>query len=83
MVEKLEQAEASPTNIFQASYLKQTLMMWISFACILFIFYAIQTYTPTVLLKEGFGLSSAFLLTTIIVIASIKKEHLAISAILS
>lgn len=64
-------------HIFRRAYLKRTLMMWISFACILFIFYAIQTYTPTVLLKEGFGLKNAFLLTTIIVVASIPGKYLA------
>jgi putative MFS transporter len=68
---------SSPALIFRRDYLKRTLMMWISFACILFIFYAIQTYTPTVLLKQGYGLSNAFLLTTIIVIASIPGKYLA------
>lgn len=40
---------ASPLAFLRRPYLKRTLMMWVSFACILFIFYAIQTYTPTVL----------------------------------
>jgi MFS transporter, putative metabolite:H+ symporter len=62
--------EGQPT-LFQRPYLKRTLMMWIAFACILFIFYAVQTYTPTVLVQQGYSLGSAFLMTTIIVIASI------------
>ena len=50
-------------------------MMWISFSCILFMFYAIQTYTPTVLLKEGNALGTSFLLTSIIVLASIPGKY--------
>ncbi|GLV56572.1 MFS transporter [Dictyobacter sp. S3.2.2.5] len=69
------------SGIFSRAYLKRTLMMCISFACILFIFYAIQTYTPTVLLKEGYGISNAFLLTTIIVLASIPGKYAAAYAI--
>jgi len=67
----------SPLAIFHRGYLKRTLMMWISFACILFIFYAIQTYTPTVLVKQGNGIGDAFLLTTIIVIASVPGKYVA------
>lgn len=67
----------SPMLIFRRAYIKRTVMMWISFACILFIFYAIQTYTPTVLLKQGYGMSNAFLLTTIIVLASIPGKYFA------
>src|SRR5437763_6068655 len=36
--------QRSPYNqIFQRPYLKRTVMMWVAFSCILFIFYAIQT----------------------------------------
>ncbi len=55
----------SPASIFKHEYRKRTLMMWVSFACILFIFYAIQTYTPTVLIKQGYGFGGSFLLTSI------------------
>jgi putative MFS transporter len=68
-------------TIFRRDYLRRTLMMWIAFSCILFIFYAIQTYTPTVLVKEGYGLSNAFLLTTIIVVASIPGKYCAAYAV--
>jgi putative MFS transporter len=68
---------ASPRILFQRSYKKRTLMMWVSFACILFIFYAIQTYTPTVLLQEGYGFGSSFLLTSIIVLASVPGKWVA------
>lgn len=66
---------ASPFAFLRRPYLKRTLMMWVSFACILFIFYAIQTYTPTVLVKQGYGLDNAFLYTSFIVIASIPGKY--------
>lgn len=67
----------SLTTVFQRAYSKRTLMMGISFSCILFIFYAIQTYTPTVLVKMGYGVENSFFLTTIIVVASIPGKYLA------
>ena len=75
--EKVNRQSASSTHVFQKGYLKRTVMMWIAFSCILFIFYAIQIYTPTVLIKEGYSISTAFLLTTIIVVASIPGKYFA------
>lgn len=69
-------AVATRPNIFRKPYLRRTLMMWVSFSCILFMFYAVQTYTPTVLVKQGYKLGDAFLLTSIIVIASIPGKYL-------
>lgn len=68
-------------DVFRTGYLKRTIMMWISFSCILFMFYAIQTYTPTVLLKEGNTLGTSFLLTSIIVLASIPGKYAAAYAL--
>jgi putative MFS transporter len=68
-------------QIFQRPYLKRTVMMWVAFSCILFIFYAIQTYTPTVLIQQGDANSMAFLLTAIIVIASIPGKYAAAFAV--
>jgi putative MFS transporter len=65
----------------QRPFLKRTVMMWIAFSSILFIFYAIQTYTPTVLIQKGYGNATAFLLTTIIVIASIPGKYAAAFAV--
>ncbi|QBD78184.1 MFS transporter [Ktedonosporobacter rubrisoli] len=73
--------KTAPTLIFQGTYRKRTFMMWTAFACILFIFYAIQTYTPSVLLKQGYGVGNAFLLTTIIVVASIPGKYFAAYAV--
>ncbi len=67
----------TPLDLFRGRYLKRTLMMWISFAAILFIFYAVQTYTPTVLVKQGYNIGNSFLLTTIIVFASIPGKYAA------
>jgi MFS transporter, putative metabolite:H+ symporter len=68
-------------QIFQRPYLKRTVMMWVTFSCILFIFYAIQTYTPTVLIQQGYAKATAFLLTAIIVIASIPGKYAAAFAV--
>jgi putative MFS transporter len=68
-------------QILERPFLKRSVMMWIVFSCILFIFYAIQTYTPTVLIQQGYGNATAFLLTTIIVIASIPGKYAAAFAV--
>jgi putative MFS transporter len=68
-------------QIFERPYLKRTVMMWVAFSCILFIFYAIQTYTPTVLLQQGYASATAFLLTAIIVVASIPGKYAAAFAV--
>src|SRR6266566_989697 len=68
-------------QIFQRPYLKRTVMMWVAFSCILFIFYAIQTYTPTVLIQKGYANSMAVLLTAIIVVASIPGKYAAAFAV--
>jgi len=72
-----QKTPSSNANILQGIYRKRTLMMWGAFSCILFVFYAIQTYTPTVLVKEGYSLGNAFLVTTLIVLASIPGKYFA------
>lgn len=68
---------ASYSQIVHRPYLKRSAMMWIAFSCILFIFYAIQVYTPTVLIQKGYGSATAFLMTAIIVTASIPGKYAA------
>ena len=68
-------------QILERPYLKRTVMMWVAFSCILFIFYAIQTYTPTVLIQQGYASAMAFLLTAIIVVASIPGKYAAAFAV--
>ncbi len=62
--------------LFQGRYFLRTIMMWIAFPCILFVFYAIQTYTPTVLVKQGYAIGNAFLMTALIVVVSIPGKYL-------
>jgi putative MFS transporter len=81
VLQQLQIYKVSPRGIVQKPYVKSTAMMWIAFACILFIFYAIQTYTPSVLVKQGYTLNNAFLLTSIIVIASIPGKYAAAYAL--
>jgi putative MFS transporter len=64
-------ATVTAADIFHPGYRRRTAMLWIAFPCLLFVFYAVQTYTPTVLIKQGYGLSSAFRLTALIVVISI------------
>jgi Sugar phosphate permease len=68
---------SSIKDLFNRTYRKRTGMMWVAFACILFIFYAVQTYTPSVLVQQGYGIGNAFLFTSIIVIASIPGKYCA------
>jgi MFS transporter, putative metabolite:H+ symporter len=68
-------------QLFHRPFLKRTVMMWMAFSCILFIFYAVQTYTPTVLIQKGYGTATSFLLTAIIVIASIPGKYAAAFAV--
>src|SRR6266566_788833 len=68
-------------QILERPFLKRSVMMWVAFSCILFIFYAIQTYTPTVLIQKGYANATAFLLTAIIVLASIPGKYAAAFAV--
>ena len=58
-------------QLFRGEYRKRTLMMWVAFSCILFMFYSVQTYMPTVLIKDGHGLQGAYLITSLIIGVSI------------
>lgn len=68
--------DVSPRRIFQGEYRRRTLMMWVAFSCILFMFYSVQTYMPTVLLKDGHGLQGAFLISSLIIGVSILGKAL-------
>lgn len=69
--------EKGSHTAFQREYVRRTVMMCVVFASIFIIFYAVQTYTPTVLIKQGYGVGNSFLLTTIIVLASIPGKYAA------
>lgn len=72
-----QDVEKGSDTRFQREYIRRTVMMCVIFACIFIIFYAVQTYTPTVLIKQGYGVGNSFLLTTIIVLASIPGKYAA------
>lgn len=58
-------------TLLNRTYAKRSLMLWILFGGTFFIFYSIQVFMPTVVLKLGFTLTSAFAFTAIIVGLSI------------
>lgn len=67
---------SSVGTLFRGGYRRRTLMMWTAFSCLLFVFYAVQTYMPTVLIKDGHGVQDAFLMTALIVGVSILGKGL-------
>ncbi len=64
------------SRLFHAPYLRRTMMMWIAFPTILFMFYAIMSFMPTVLVKEGFSSRDAYLFSSLIMAASIPGKFL-------
>ncbi len=62
-------------TLLNPMYLKRTIMLWIVFGGSFFIFYAIQLYMPTVIHKLGYTLTSAFVITSIIVGVSISGKY--------
>ncbi len=63
-------------TLFTTRYLKRSLMLWVTFGGVFFIFYSIQIYMPTVVTKMGYSLTSAFVFTSIIVGVSIPGKYL-------
>lgn len=79
VIERL-QAPVSPGRVplrtlFNHTYARRTLMLWITFGGTFFIFYSIQIFMPTVVHKLGFSLTSAFVFTSIIVGVSIPGKY--------
>jgi putative MFS transporter len=64
-------ASGSARDIFSRAYLRRSVMLWITFGGLFFVFYSIQTFMPTVVHKMGFTLTSAFAFTAVIVLVSI------------
>ncbi len=63
--------KGSPLQLVRGEYRTRTLMMWIAFSGLIFIFYAVQTYMPTVLVNDGQALGSALLITALVIGVSI------------
>lgn len=59
------------TVVFRRPYLRRTIMVWIAFPSILFVFYAIMTYMPSILTKEHLKTSVALEFAAFIMLASI------------
>lgn len=64
-------ASGSARDIFSRAYLRRSVMLWVTFGGLFFVFYSIQTFMPTVVHKMGFTLTSAFAFTAVIVLVSI------------
>jgi MFS transporter, putative metabolite:H+ symporter len=64
-------ATAPIRELFSRRYLRRSVMLWITFGGLFFVFYSIQTFMPTVVASMGFTLTSAFAFTAVIVLVSI------------
>lgn len=69
-------AERSVRSLFRSPYLGRSAMLWTAFGGIFLVFYAIQTFMPTVVASMGFTLTSAFAFTAVIVGVSIPGKLL-------
>jgi putative MFS transporter len=69
-------ASGSVRDIFSRAYLRRSIMLWVTFGGLFFVFYSIQTFMPTVVHKMGFTLTSAFAFTAVIVLISIPGKLL-------
>lgn len=58
-------------QLLSPTYLRRSVVLWVTFGGTFFIFYSIQTFMPTVVTSMGFTLTSAFAFTAVIVGVSI------------
>ena len=63
-------------EMLQPVLLRRSIMLWITFGGVFFVFYSIQTFMPTIVHSMGFTLTSSFAFTSIIVLASIPGKFL-------
>ena len=59
------------TVVWQRPYRRRTAMVWIAFPTVLFVFYAIMTYMPSILAKEHLNTTIALQFSALIMLASI------------
>ena len=62
--------------MLRPTFLRRSVVLWIAFGGMFFVFYSIQTFMPTIVHSMGFTLTSAFAFTSIIVVASIPGKLL-------
>ncbi len=60
-----------PKGILSSTYRRRTVMLWISFPAILFMFYAIMTFMPMILAREGLSVAEVDMVAAIIMGSSI------------
>jgi putative MFS transporter len=70
------QPTVSVRMLFSRMYLRRSVVLWITFGGIFFIFYVIQVFLPTVVEAKGFTLTSSFVFTSVIVAVSIPGKLL-------
>lgn len=58
-------------TLFTPAFFRRTLVLWVTFGGLFFVFYSIQVFMPTAVNSMGFNLTSAFIFTSIIVAVSI------------
>jgi putative MFS transporter len=63
-------------DLWRGTYLRRSLVLWATFGGTFFLFYSVQTFMPTVVTSMGFGLTSAFAFTAVIVGVSIPGKYL-------
>jgi putative MFS transporter len=63
-------------TLLRPAYLRRSLVLWITFGGTFLVFYAIQTFMPTVVHQMGFTLTSSFVFTAVIVAVSIPGKLL-------
>lgn len=69
-------ARGTVRDIFSRAYRRRSVMLWVTFGGLFFVFYSIQIFMPTVVHQMGFTLTSAFAFTSIIVLISIPGKLL-------
>ncbi|MBX5467396.1 MAG: MFS transporter [Firmicutes bacterium] len=73
---KVVKDQVPVAELWSGPFLRRTLMIWTTFGGVFFIFYAITSFMPTVLTKEGFGLAASFGFTALIQGAAIPGKWL-------
>ena len=71
-------ARPAPTwrAMLHPTVLRRSVVLWVTFGGMFFVFYSIQTFMPTLVHSMGFTLTSSFAFTSIIVVVSIPGKLL-------
>lgn len=69
-------SSSSWRTLLQPTLLRRSVVLWVTFGGVFFVFYSIQTFMPTIVHSMGFTLTSSFAFTSIIVLVSIPGKFL-------